>query len=135
MTGLVLCLALLAAPSNAQKQVLNRLESLQSAIRASASTSQERADALQERLLLRSQAMAGEELDDVTRARWACDQAEDLLSTGLRGGCRRSTAMRNTDQHHVSGARGQGERMLATHHSGSQPAAGRVAGRAKRSAI
>jgi len=83
MTGLVLCLALLAAPSNAQKQVLNRLESLQSAIRASASTSQERADALQERLLLRSQAMAGEELDDVTRARWACDQAEDLLSTGL----------------------------------------------------
>ena len=83
MMGLVLCLALLSAPSNAQKQVVNRLESLQSTIRASASTSQERTDALQERLLLRAQAMAEDELDEVTKARWSCDQAEDLLSTGL----------------------------------------------------
>ena len=50
---------------------------------ASASTSTQRQEALQQRLELRGHVLMNEDYDRFTRARWACDQAEDLLSTGL----------------------------------------------------
>jgi tetratricopeptide (TPR) repeat protein len=83
MMPLLLCLAMLVAPSAAERQLADRLGELQSVIRASGSTSEQRVDALQERLALRAQAMSRDDSDDVTMARLACDQAEDLLSTGL----------------------------------------------------
>lgn len=79
MMWLLMCMVLSAAPSSTQKQ----LESLQEVIRSSASTSQQRTDALQERLAIRAQAMSDDGIDEAVQARMACDQAEDLLSTGL----------------------------------------------------
>ncbi len=83
MMRLVLCLALVLAPFRTEQQLSDQLVGLESIIRASASTSTQRQEALQQRLELRGHVLMNEDYDRFTRARWACDQAEDLLSTGL----------------------------------------------------
>ena len=83
MMPLLLCLAMLAAPTPAPLQLGDRLDELQSVIRAPSSTSEQRIDALQERLALRAQVISQSDAEDAMTARLICDQAEDLLSTGL----------------------------------------------------
>ena len=79
----LLCLVLVLAPSRTEQQIMDQLVGLESIIRASASTSAQRQEALRKRVEIRGQAISNEDYDRFTRAQWAGDQAEDLLSTGL----------------------------------------------------
>ena len=78
----LLCLVLVLAPSRTEQQIMDQLVGLESIIRASASTSAQRQEALRKRVEIRGQP-SRTRTRPIHRAQWAGDQAEDLLSTGL----------------------------------------------------
>ncbi len=77
--ALLLMFATLAPPGAEEK-----LEQLGAVMRSQGATKSERIEALEQRLLVRSEAIEGEGFKhDAERTRWRIDQAEDLLMVGL----------------------------------------------------
>ena len=77
--ALLLVLSVLA-PAGVEK----KLDELGGVMRSPEATKSQRIDALEQRLLVRSEAIASDEFKhDAEKTRWRIDQAEDLLMGGL----------------------------------------------------
>ncbi|MCH2149949.1 MAG: hypothetical protein MK095_11005, partial [Phycisphaerales bacterium] len=81
--AVMVCLAMSTLQRGAMDSLAEQVEELRATVRSSEASSDDRNDALQECLVLRSQVLNSGELDDTAQAILMCDQAEDLIGTGL----------------------------------------------------
>jgi tetratricopeptide (TPR) repeat protein len=81
--AIMLCLAMGAWQRSAMDSFSERIGELHEVIRSSSSSSEDRNIAFQECLALRSRVLSSDELDGAALAFMMCQQAEDLIATGL----------------------------------------------------
>lgn len=81
--AIMLCLAMGAWQRSAMDSFSERIGELHEVIRSSSSSSEDRNIAFEECLALRSRVLSSDELDGAALAFMMCQQAEDLIATGL----------------------------------------------------